>query len=76
MDDKQLLEEKFLSYDYTKPEEYEKRYNKSCSLVSSGNGGGNRNKKRVCCRICLYPSDYHTEHILFLYVIGRKKLDR
>jgi serine/threonine kinase 32 len=36
MDDKRLLEENFISFDYTKPEENEKRYNKA-SLNNKSN---------------------------------------
>lgn len=72
MDDKQLLEDHFLSYDYTKPEEYEKReylrYNKSL-VGSNGNsgGGGNRSSKKRVRRVffstqgpCIKLDDYTT----------------
>jgi serine/threonine kinase 32 len=41
MDEKQLLEERFISYDYTKPEENEKLRSLSKSSVSD------RNRKKV-----------------------------
>lgn len=48
MSDNQVLEQKFLAYDYTKPEENEKRSRLLTSSTAGAHQNRNSNRRKVC----------------------------
>jgi serine/threonine kinase 32 len=48
MSDNQILEQKFLAYDYTKPEENEKRSKLLTSSIVGVHQNRNGNRRKVC----------------------------